>query len=227
MSGSLGELATALEVEQVIVAIDDAVCGRQVFCSGRSPLGDRGDLLQGPPRICTDPPSPLDDTPARLIVAAVAAAFERARTSPPNLARPDDLVTGLNAATDRCARYGWGFTLVMMRLDRADDRATRQIQAQLRASDTLVEIGPRENGILMPAAAGDEMPRILARVGRGGAVSTFCYGLAACPGDATEPGALLALATSRLREADESRAEPPRTDTTAPPEIHALEQPLV
>ena len=227
VSGSLADLATELGVEQVIVAIDDAVYGRQVFCSGRTLLGERGDLLRGPPRAATVPPSPLDDTLSRLIVAAVAAAFERARTSQPSPARPDDLVADLRAAVDRCVRYGWGFTLVMMRLDRADDQATRQIQAQLRASDTLVEIGPGEYGIVMPNAAGDEMPRILARVGRGGAVSTFCYGLAACPGDATEPGALLALATARLREADESRADQPRNGATGRPEVHALEQPLV
>ena len=183
--------------------------------------------MRGPPRVATVPPSPLDDTLGRLIVAAVAASFERARTSQPALPRPDDLVSALSAATDRTVRYGWGFTLVMMRLDRPDDQATRQIQAQLRASDTLVEIGPGEYGILMPAAAGDEMPRILARIGRGGAVSTFCYGLAACPGDATEPGALLALATARLREADESRADEPRADATTPPEVHSLEQPVV
>ena len=113
-----------------------------------------------------------------------------------------------------------------MRLDRPDDQATRQIEGQLRASDTLVEIGPGEYGILMPAAAGDEMPRILARVGRGGAVSTFCYGLAACPGDATEPGALLALATTRLREADDSRAGESKADEPRP-EVHSLEQPVV
>ena len=102
----------------------------------------------------------------------------------------------------------------MLRLDRADDRATRQIQAQLRASDTLVELGPREYGILLPAAGGDEVPRILARVGRGGGISTFCYGLAACPGDATESGALVALATARLP----SRRQP---------SVHTLDAPKV
>lgn len=228
VSGSLADLATALGVRQVMVAIDDAVEGRQVFCSGRTPLGEQGALLIGPPRACTDPPSPLDNTLGRLIVASVATAFERARSSQPNVARrPDDLATALGAATERAARYGWGFTLVILRLDRADDRAMQQIKAHLRASDTVVEVGPREFGILLPAAAGDEIPRILTRVGRGGAVSTFCYGLAACPGDATEPGALLMLATSRLRDTDQARADEARTQETIAPEVHASEQPLV
>ena len=70
----------------------------------------------------------------------------------------------------------------------------------------------------MPAAPGDEVPTILARVGRSGTVSTFCYGLAACPGDASEPGELLALAAARLRDAKSTRVTP---------EIHALEPPKV
>ena len=51
MSESLAGLATTLGVEQVMVAIDDAEYGRQVFCSGRALLGDSGDLLWGPPRV--------------------------------------------------------------------------------------------------------------------------------------------------------------------------------
>jgi hypothetical protein len=228
VSGSLSDLATALGVRQVMVAIDDAVEGRQVFCSGRTLLGEQGALLIGPPRACTDPPSPLDNTLGRLIVASVATAFERARSSQPDLERrPDDLATELGAATDRSARYGWGFTLVLLRLDRADDRATQQIAGHLRASDRVVQRGPREFGLLLPAAAGDDIPRILTRIGRGGAVSTFCYGLAACPGDAIDPDALLVLASSRLRETDQARTEAARTEETITPEVHASEQPLV
>jgi len=247
VSGSLADLATDLGVEQVMVAIDDAVYGRQVFSSGRSILGDRGDLLTGPPGAFTDPPSRLDEPLGRLVVASVAAAFERARTNPaPSTGsavapanQAGDLLSRLRAATDRSMRYGWGFTLVVLLLDRADDRSTRQITAHLRGSDTLVEMGPRQYGILLPAAGGDEVPRLLARVGRDGAISTFCYGLAACPGDGTEPDALLALATSRLRDTKEMRAEEASTNgpngAESEPdaqrgdasEVHALEDPLV
>ena len=255
VSESLADLAAQLGVEQVMVAIDDAAHGRQVFSSGRTLLGDHGELLTGKPRAVTNPPSRLDDALARLVVASVAAAFERARNNPsidagamsvmPTAAKPkgtgsDDLLTRLRAATDRSTRYGWGFTLVVLQLDRADDRSADQIEAHLRASDTLVEIGPREFGILLPAAGDDEVPRLLARVGRDGAVSTFCYGLALCPGDGTEPEALLALATARLQDARDLRAEDaaasePRTGESGtgdrngdePPQIHALEEPLV
>jgi hypothetical protein len=239
VSGSLAELAVQLGVRQVMVAIDDTEHGRQVFSSGRTLLGDHGELLIGPPRAVTDPPSPLDNALARLIVASVAAAFERARSAAPreastavvpNGATGNELLTRLRAATDRSTRYGWGFTLVVLQLDRGDDRSSHQIEVHLRAGDTLVAIGPREYGILLPAAGDDEVPRLLARVGRDGAVSTFCYGLAACPGDGSDPDALLALATARLRDAKELRAEDGRangSDADEPPQIHALEGPLV
>lgn len=231
VSGSLADLATQLGVQHVMVAIDDTAHGRQVFTSGRTPLGDHGELLIGPPRAVTDPPSRLDDALGRLVVASVAAAFERARSADPaepragvepaalvRAVQPADLLAKLHAATDRSARYGWGFTLVIVSLDRADDRSTEQIETQLRASDTLVEFGAREYAILLPAAGGDEVPRLLARVGRGSAVSTFCYGLAACPGDATDPEEILALAAKRLHDAKELRTND---------EVPALEDPRV
>ncbi|MGO9876263.1 MAG: hypothetical protein ACLPVY_21020 [Acidimicrobiia bacterium] len=218
VSRSLASLAATLGVRQVMVAIDDVEYGRQVFCSGRTPLGDGGDLLCGPARVHTDPPRAIDDALGRLIVAAVTTTFERARTGQQPLARPDDLIMGLGAATQRSARYGWGFTLVLVRMDDADVRNRTRVEAHLRAGDSLLELGPRDLAILMPAAPGDEVPTILARVGRSGTVSTFCYGLAACPGDASEPGALLALAAARLRDAESTRVSP---------EVHALEPPKV
>lgn len=218
VSRSLASLAATLGVRQVMVAIDDVEYGRQVFCSGRTPLGDGGDLLCGPSRVHTDPPRVIDDALGRLIVAAVTTTFERARTGQQPLARPDDLILGLGAATQRSARYGWGFTLVLVRMDDADVRNRTRVEAHLRAGDSLLELGPRDLAILMPAAPGDEVPTILARVGRSGTVSTFCYGLAACPGDASEPGALLALAAARLRDAESTRVSP---------EVHALEPPKV
>jgi hypothetical protein len=220
VSDSLAKLATTLGVTQVMVAIDDAECGRQVFSSGRTPLGDSGDLLLGPPQVRTVPPRALDEALSRLIVATVTTTFERARTSksPATVSRSDDLIIALGAATERCARYGWGFTLVLVRLDEADKRNPARVEAHMRTGDTLIELGPRDLAILMPAAPGDEVPTILARVGRSGTVSTFCYGLAACPGDATEAAALLALAAARLRDAEATRIMP---------EVREIEPPKV
>ena len=230
VGASLAHLADDLGVQRVIVAIDDAVDGRQVFCSARAPLGDRGELLWGPPRACTDPSVPLDDALARLIVAGVGAAFERARAAVPAnvpgnvVAAPNDLARELAVAIDRCTRYGWGFTLVMLRFDRADAATAGEIARHMRASDTLVQLGPREHAMILPAAGGDHVPGMLARVGRGGVVSTICYGLAVCPGEASDAAAVLALASARLQEAEASRTSHGNNlPATGEHEIHTFE----
>jgi hypothetical protein len=206
-------LAAALGVDRAMVAIDDAQFGRQVFCSGRRTLGENGDMLWGPPSIRTDPPYPIDDTVARLIVAAVTITFERAQENRDAFTGPDELIDAIRAAVDRSARYGWGFTLVLIRAD-DDGHAPRQVESHLRVSDTVLELGPRDLAILLPHAADGEVPSILARVGQSGAVSTFCYGLTTCPGDAAETGELLNLAAARLRDAAATRNVA---------EVHAIE----
>jgi hypothetical protein len=223
VSESLADLASMLGVEQALVAIDDAHYGRQVFSSGRRPLGDGGDLLWGPPRVRTEPPRPMDEALARLIVATVTAAFERARAgSTPSAAaattesseaartsaRPDELLALVGIATERSARYGWGFTLVLIRVDDADSDTARRIETHLRASDSMVVLDDRDVALLLPAASDDQVPMILSRIGQGGTVSTFCYGLATCPGDTADPHDLLAFAAARLRDAEATRGEP-------------------
>jgi hypothetical protein len=230
VSESLANLASALGVEQAFVAIDDAQYGRQVFSSGRRPLGDGGDLLFGPPRVRTEPARPMDDAVARLIVATVTTAFERAHASSTTSAaattagaepvrqtsRADELLALLGVATERSARYGWGFTLVLIRVDDADADTARRIETHLRASDTMAVLDDRDVALVLPAASDEQVPTILGRIGQGGTVSTFCYGLATCPGDTADPHDLLALAAARLRDAEATRGEP---------EVHALEPP--
>jgi hypothetical protein len=122
--------------------------------------------------------------------------------------RPDELLALLGVSTERSARYGWGFTLVLIRLDDADADTSRRIETHLRASDTMAVLDTREVALLLPAASDDQVPMILSRIGQGGAVSTFCYGLATCPGDSADPHDLLALAAARLRDAEATRDEP-------------------
>jgi hypothetical protein len=234
VSESLADLASMLGVEQALVAIDDAQFGRQVFSSGRRPLGEGGDLLFGPPRVRTEPARPMDEALARLIVATVTTAFERAHadnapratsttavtteTAEParRESRGDELLGLLGIATERSARYGWGFTLVLIRVDDADSDTARRIETHLRASDTMVVLDDRDVALLLPAASDEQVPMILGRIGQGGTVSTFCYGLATCPGDSADPHDLLALAAARLRDAEATRGGP---------EVHALEPP--
>jgi hypothetical protein len=218
VSTALESLAAKLGVDRAMVAIDDHEIGRQVFTSGRRMLGDNGDLLWGPPAVRTDPPIPIDATLARLIIAAVTTTFERAQAIQNAFIGPDALIDAIRAAVDRTSRYGWGFTLVLIRADNAEGSPAGTVAAHLRVSDTVMELGPRDLAIVMPDAADTEVPAILARVGQGGAVSTFCYGLATCPGDAVEAEELLNLAVARLRDA---------TSTRDDAEVHAIEGPKV
>ena len=107
---------------------------------------------------------------------------------------------------------------MLIRADEAEGRAPGEVEAHLRVGDTVLELGPRDLAILLPNAADTEVPSILARAGQGGAVSTFCYGLATCPGDTGDAEALLGLAATRLRDAVASRGES---------EVHAIEAPKV
>jgi hypothetical protein len=218
VSASLENLATSLGVDRAMVAIDDPEIGRQVFTSGRRMLGDNGDLLWGPPSVRTEPPIPIDPTLARLIIAAVTTTFERAQMVRDSYTGPEALTASIRASVDRSARYGWGFTLVLIHADDDHGRAPSEVAAHLRVSDSVMELGPRDLAILLPDAADTEVPAILSRVGQGGAVSTFCYGLATCPGDATDAEKLLGLAAARLRDATTSRNEG---------EVHAIEAPTV
>jgi len=213
---ALAALAKALVVDKVIVAIDDPHFGRQVFCSGRVPLGESGIGLWGPPRVCTEPPCQLDHVAARLLVAAVGVGLARATASDLEATREfqgrpsrDFLRQAIEAATARAVRHGWGFTFVLVAFDATakpgDTTIAKCVQYCLRAGDTLVRLDERELGLLLPATPGDQVPHLLARVAKGGGVPSFCYGLASCPGDGGDPAALVALATTRLAEADQAR----------------------
>ena len=97
---------------------------------------------------------------------------------------------------------------MLIRVDDADDDTIRRIETHLRASDTLIALGPRDLALLLPAASDDQVPMILGRIGQGGTVSTFCYGLATCPGDSADPSDLLSLAGARIRDAESTRGTP-------------------
>jgi hypothetical protein len=144
----------------------------------------------------------MDDGLARLIVATVTTAFERARAGTVQrtdalasvqkemsraATRPEELLALIGVATERSARYGWGFTLVLIRVDDADDDTIRRIETHLRASDTLIALGPRDLALLLPAASDEQVPMIL---------------------DSADPTDLLSLAGARLRDAESTRVAP-------------------
>ena len=134
------------------------------------------------PDSITEPTRPLDERLVRLVVAAVGTAFERARNTSPAVDPSRGLLARLNAAADGSARYGWGFTLALLSFDQGDDNAAEHVVAQLRVSDTVIETGVRELGILLPAAAGDELPGDPRARGSGWSDSDLLLRLGRVPG---------------------------------------------
>jgi hypothetical protein len=204
---ALRVLADGLGVEKVIVAVDDARLGRQVFCSGRVPLGEAGVGLSGPPGAWTQPPRSLDETDARLLVRAVAAGVVRSTASrrPAPVAaattpavRSTGVGDAVTAAAARAVRHGWGFTLV---LARGAVGLHERLGASLRAADSLIAVSDHEVALLLPQTAGDRVPLVLTRLASGSAGPPFSYGLACCPADGTDAAALCQTATERLEEA--------------------------
>jgi hypothetical protein len=204
---ALAALAELLGVEKVIVAVDDARLGRQVFCSGRVPLGDDGVGLRGPPGMWTQPPTDLGDDAARLLVRAVGVGVVRSTASrraargsgDESLAlRSNGLVDEVTAATARAVRYGWGFTLVFVRGGTGLAEGLRQ---RLRAADMLVAASDHDLALLLPETAGDRVPLVLSRLAEGTGLPPFSYGLACCPADGTDPALLCRTAAARLDEA--------------------------
>jgi hypothetical protein len=210
---ALAALADGLGVEKVIVAVDDAALGRQVFCSGRAPLGDDGVGLRGPPGAWTQPPQHLDDDAARLLVRAVGVGLVRSTARVPAsslestggsaVARSNRLADAVTEASARAVRHGWGFTLVLLC---GGPGLAAGLQRRLRAADRLVDVSDGELALLLPETAGDRVPYVLARLAEAGVTAPFSYGLACCPADGTDPGVLCRTAAERLAAARRAAA---------------------
>lgn len=196
---ALALLAEGLGVAKVIVAVDDARLGRQVFCSGRAPLGSEGIGLRGPQGAWTQPPRALDDVAASVLVRAVGVGVVRsaARVPEPVLAATTTpaLDDALATATARAVRHGWGFTLVLVR---GGARLAEVLGKGMRAADLLVVRDDHDVALVLPQTAGDRVPHVLARLTAGRDTPPFNYGLACCPADGTDPAVLYRTAAERL-----------------------------
>ena len=210
---ALATLAQGLGVERVIVAIDDARLGRQVFCSGRAPLGSEGIGLLGPQGAWTQPPQVLDDVAASVLVRTVGVGVARSAARLPGraVATTDESVPGratpalrdaLATAAARAVRHGWGFTLVLVR---GGARLAEVLEGGLRASDLLVARDDHDVALLLPQTAGDRVPHVLARLTAGRDTPPFSYGLASCPADGTDPAVIYGTAAERLELATRAR----------------------
>jgi hypothetical protein len=217
---ALATLADGLGVAKVIVAVDDETLGRQVFCSGRVPLGDDGVGLGGAAGAWTEPPSDLDADATRLLVRTVGVGVVRAvtrsttdstTTETTDVARSAGsavvpttrLIEVVTEATARAVRHGWGFTLVLVH---GDAGVADALRPRLRAADSLVTVSGGELALLLPETAGDRVPFVLTRIAQASGAPPFSYGLACCPADGRDPAVLCRTAGERLEAARQAAA---------------------
>jgi hypothetical protein len=208
---ALAALAGEIGVEKVIVAVDDARLGRQVFCSARAPLGDEGVGLRGPAGAWTQPPVPLDPVATSILVRTVGVGLIRSidrrpasRTPATRVAETSAVASAVASATARAVRHGWGFTLVLVRSDvdaEGSARLAAGLKGRLRAADQLVASDGNEVAHVLPQTAGDRVPYVLSRLAAAGDVPPFSYGLACCPADGTDSAVLYRTAAERLATA--------------------------
>ena len=215
--GSLAELVGRLDVSRVVVAIDDPRCGRQVFSSGRRPFPSWPDWVAKGPVMRTEPPVLISRDAQLTVIRSVGAAFSRALEiadgrkgrsgAPGRPGVPERLMLPLGAAVARAMRYGWGFALVFVAFSPSTERMVsleerlRDLRCSLRAGDVVTVLGERELALVIEAGTDDEVPPILARLARRAQLPAFSFGLAHCPGDASDADGIIELALSRLAEA--------------------------
>jgi hypothetical protein len=212
VADELGDLARATGAHRVVVAVDDPRLGRQVFCSGRRPLGDEGTGLWGPERVEIEPADRPRDPAAvatgeRLLLGAVRTTLrlvaEGADGEHRSPAMPFD--QSLRIAVARARRTGWSSTLVLAEpiepdVDARCGRAAL-VPEMLRAGESATLLDSGELGLLLDQTASGAVPGVLARVARAAGLGDLAFGLAVCPVETHDVDEMMALARERLADA--------------------------
>jgi diguanylate cyclase (GGDEF)-like protein len=227
---ALDALVAQYDLEDAAVVIEESGLGRQVFCSGRRPLGAADEeLLAAEPGLYTQPALEHHGFDRTLMLSLCALALRL------DVLRYDawhDPLTGLfdrrsfdrllEMAISRSTRYGWSFTLVMLDLDHfkqindheghpAGDASLRELgerfRRALRFGDNAARIGGDEFAMILPHTEAALVPVLLDRVksapGFERECPSFSFGVAQCPLEATQFDELVRLADTRLYEAKE------------------------
>jgi len=227
---ALDALVAQYELEDAAVVLEEVGLGRQVFCSGRRPLGPADEeLLTAEPGLYTQPAIENHGFDRTLILSLCALALRL------DVLRYDawhDPLTGLydrrsfdrllEMAVSRSNRYGWSFTLVLLDLDHfkqindyeghpAGDASLRELgerfRRALRFGDNAARIGGDEFAMILPHTEPALVPVLLDRVrsapGFERDCPSFSFGVAECPREATQFADLVQLADARLYEAKE------------------------
>ncbi len=130
---------------------------------------------------------------------------------------------------DRAVRYHRPMGLAMLRLDGSEDAigwSLDRVAQNLRRMDFLGQYGPEEFAIILPEADAEATAAAALRIAREARVGGLEHGgvsvhigLAVCPGDGSQPEALVSAARSALRKA---RVGGGADGVSAPPEEKML-----
>jgi diguanylate cyclase (GGDEF)-like protein len=227
---ALDALVAEFGLEDAAVVLEEPGLGRQVFCSGRRPLGPADEeLLRAAPGLYTRPAIEHGAFDRSLLLSMCSVALRL------DLARYDawhDPLTRLydrrsfdrllEMAVSRSSRYGWSFTLVLLDLDHfkeindreghpAGDASLRELgerfRRALRFGDNAARIGGDEFAMILPDTEPSFVPVLLDRVksapGFERPCPGFSFGVAECPTEARTFEELVQLADNRLYEAKE------------------------
>ena len=203
----LDEVADALDLDDLYVVLDEPPFKHQLFRAGRHPGDDDGQLALQPAGCYATPP--FDPALDAAIMDACRIALR--------LPGPTASIPGPNALEGRFAdtlahadRSGCVFTFALVAFDRAggvDDFARRLAQT-LRRDDGVYRLGPATLALLLPVAGAEDVGPTLERASAGDrGCPGFTYSVVACPAEATDFEATLALARARLATVSQSLAD--------------------
>jgi GGDEF domain-containing protein len=214
----LGLVAQRFSLDDLTVVVTDELLGTQAFRLGRRPIGPADlPLLQAGSGL-TSAPNEVPSGAQRLVLGLVEVALAT-HLSQRKLLR--DPATGLlsravfneslRSAAAQSSRYGWTFTLLLLRIGKPDarpsERETRRLghafARALRSGDTGGRLYRETFTALLPNATAESLHALVLRFREesGLGEQDARYASATAPNDSVDPAELLRLAGSRLEGA--------------------------
>lgn len=212
-------VAERFALEDLTVVVTNPMLGTQAFRLGRRPIGsgDIGLLEKGSGLAST--PNQVPPGAQRLVLGLVEVALAThlaqrkvVRDPATGLLSRAVFNEALRAAAAQSSRYGWTFTVLLLRLGGGDtptsERETRRLghafARALRSGDTGGRIYGETFTALLPNATAESLHALVRRFREesGIAEQAVRYASATAPNDSVDPAELLRLAASRLDGAE-------------------------
>jgi GGDEF domain-containing protein len=214
---ALGLLAERLGLEDVVLSVDNETLGFQVFRLGGRPIGLAELSGIGPGASLISTPDVVPPK-VRSLVIGIAEVALSTHVAQRGVIR--DRVTGLlsrsvfnealRAAAAQSSRYGWTFTIMVLRVDDgAEIRSEAGIRRlgyafgrALRSGDTGGRLYRGTFTALLPNATSDSLHALVRRFCEESGLpsESISYASATAPTDSVDPAELFRLAGSRMAD---------------------------